>query len=101
MRIASVGHVSRRGTTMSTALLDCCRLGACALAAIGLVACGENARLPPTAGEGAHPTLPEPAHTLIPTVHVAPATGWPAGKTPVAANGMRVSAFSTGLQHPR
>jgi glucose/arabinose dehydrogenase len=66
-----------------------------------LAACGETARLPPSAGEGAHPTLPPPNKTLIPTVNVAPATGWPAGKTPVAANGMRVSAFATGLSHPR
>jgi glucose/arabinose dehydrogenase len=73
--------------------------GACAL--LGLVACGETARLPPTAGEGAQPTLPPPTHTLIPTVHVAPAASWPTGMTPVAANGMRVTAFATGLSHPR
>ncbi len=45
--------------------------------------------------------MPPPNKTLIPTVHVATAGSWPAGKTPVAANGMRVSAFATGLSHPR
>jgi len=71
------------------------------LALFALGACGEAARLPPSAGEGPQPTLPPPTKTLIPTVNVAPATGWPAGKTPVAANGMRVTAFATGLSHPR
>jgi hypothetical protein len=68
---------------------------------LGLSACGETARLPPSAGEGPQPTLPAPNQTLIPTVHVAPASSWPSGKTPVAANGMRVSAFASGLSHPR
>jgi glucose/arabinose dehydrogenase len=77
------------------------RVVACCLVALGLAACGETARLPPSAGEGPQPTLPPPNKTLIPTVKVAPATGWPAGKTPVAANGMRVSAFASGLSHPR
>jgi glucose/arabinose dehydrogenase len=86
---------------MSTAAVLQRGTAACALALMGLAGCGETARLPPNAGEGPQPTLPEPTKTLIPTVHVAPASTWPAGKTPVAANGMRVSAFATGLSHPR
>ena len=74
---------------------------ACLLVLHALVGCGETARLPPSAGEGPQPTLPPPNKTLIPTINVAPAVGWPAGKTPVAANGMRVSAFASGLSHPR
>src|SRR5688572_11328205 len=74
---------------------------ACALVALGLAGCGETARLPPSAGEGPQPSLPPPNKTLIPTVKIAPASGWPSGKTPVAANGMRVSAFASGLSHPR
>jgi glucose/arabinose dehydrogenase len=74
---------------------------ACALVVLGLAGCGETARLPPSAGEGPQPTLPPPNKTLIPTVKIAPASGWPSGKTPVAANGMRVSAFASGLSHPR
>jgi glucose/arabinose dehydrogenase len=34
-------------------------------------------------------------------VKVAPAKGWPDGVTPKAAQGTRVAAFATGLQHPR
>jgi glucose/arabinose dehydrogenase len=34
-------------------------------------------------------------------VNVAKATGWPPGTTPVAAPGLKVIAFATGLSHPR
>lgn len=64
------------------------------------IAC-ESARLPESAGFGPQPTLPEPAHSLIPTIKVAKAVGWPEGKMPVAAAGTRVNAFATGLAHPR
>ncbi|HKE95815.1 MAG TPA: sorbosone dehydrogenase family protein [Povalibacter sp.] len=52
-------------------------------------------------GTGPNPQLPEPQHTAIPTVNVAPAKGWPAGQTPRAATGLTVNAFATGLDHPR
>jgi glucose/arabinose dehydrogenase len=45
--------------------------------------------------------LPLPHPTLIPTVNIAPAKGWPAGATPVAADGLKVAAFASGLDHPR
>jgi glucose/arabinose dehydrogenase len=38
---------------------------------------------------------------LFPTVDIAPAKGWPAGAKPVAASGLEVAAFATGLDHPR
>ena len=66
-----------------------------------LAACGETARLHVARGTGPAPVLPPPTKTLIPTVHVAHATGWPAGATPVAAAGLRVNAFATALEHPR
>jgi glucose/arabinose dehydrogenase len=72
-----------------------------ALMAPFLVACGEMATLPIAAGTGPRPTLPEPRRTLIPTVNIAPAIGWPAGATPQAAPGTRVTAFASGLDHPR
>jgi glucose/arabinose dehydrogenase len=52
-------------------------------------------------GFGPNPVLPEPAKTLIPTVHVAPAEGWPSGGKPVPAAGLAVSAYASGLDHPR
>ncbi len=74
----------------------------CALliACISLAAC-ESATLPLRAGTGEQPTLPPPKSSLIPTVHIAPAKGWPQGAKPVAAQGLAVNAFATGLDHPR
>ncbi|WP_302173950.1 sorbosone dehydrogenase family protein [uncultured Hydrogenophaga sp.] len=66
-----------------------------------LSACLESARLPLAAGTGPHPELPAPQRTLIPTVNIAPAVGWPIGATPTAAQGTRVVAFAQGLSHPR
>ena len=71
------------------------------LGALLLVGCGETAQLPFSAGTGPQPALPEPHPTLIPTVNIAPAIGWPPGLTPQAAPGMQVTAFATGLEHPR
>jgi glucose/arabinose dehydrogenase len=71
-----------------------------ALIAFIVVGC-ESARLPVAAGMGPKPELPSPRHTLIPTVKVSTAVGWPAGATPTAATGFAVNAFATGLDHPR
>jgi glucose/arabinose dehydrogenase len=61
----------------------------------------ERASLPVQQTMGPDPTLPEPTKSLIPTVKIAPAQGWPQGGKPVAADGMKVAAFAAGLQHPR
>jgi glucose/arabinose dehydrogenase len=37
----------------------------------------------------------------IPTLKMPTAQGWSEGKTPVAAPGLKVNAFATGLKHPR
>ena len=66
-----------------------------------MVACGSGARLPLSAGTGANPELPAPATSLIPTVNVATATGWPPGAKPIAASGTVVAVFASKLDHPR
>ncbi len=71
------------------------------LIAAALTACGEMAQLPISAGVGPHPQLPPPNPTLIPTVNIAEAVGWPENEKPVAAPGMAVNAFAAGLDHPR
>src|SRR5436190_18720522 len=71
-----------------------------ALAAFWLTR-GDVAKLPETAAIGASPTLPEPRKNIFPTVHIAPAKGWQDGAKPKAANGLEVTPFATGLQHPR
>jgi len=45
--------------------------------------------------------LPAPEKSLIPTVNVAKAVGWSTGGKPIAAAGLAVNAFATGLDHPR
>jgi glucose/arabinose dehydrogenase len=71
-----------------------------AVLALLFAAC-ESARLPVEAGMGTNPRLPAPHQTLIPTVHVATAKGWPEGVTPTPLAGRKVNAFATGLDHPR
>ena len=69
--------------------------------AIFLSACSETAKLPISAGMGPSPQLPAPNPTLIPTVNIAKAVGWPEGSLPTAAPGTRGNAFASGLDHPR
>ena len=72
------------------------------LAAVFLAAgCGAPARLPLDASIGPRPELPAPSTSLIPLVRIAPAKGWPNGGRPVAASGLAVAPFATGLDHPR
>jgi glucose/arabinose dehydrogenase len=82
-------------------------LGICAAAGLWVLA-GLDARAQvasseqESAGEwGPHPTIPEAKKSLIPTVNVARAEGWPAGMMPHAAKDGDVEAFATGLDHPR
>ena len=63
--------------------------------------CGHTADLTVAQGTGPAPVLPEPTKTLLPTINVADAEGWPAGDAPTPAEGLRVNAFATGLDHPR
>jgi len=66
-----------------------------------LFGCSETATLPVSAGTGPNPQLPPPVHTPFPTVKVASVVGWQNGAKPMAAPGLTVSAFETGLNHPR
>jgi glucose/arabinose dehydrogenase len=69
--------------------------------ALVLSACSDSAMVPEEATVGPNPTLPAPRTSLIPTVDIAPAKGWPDGITPKAANGLTVTAYAKGLDHPR
>jgi glucose/arabinose dehydrogenase len=68
---------------------------------LALSGCGATARLPLDAGVGPNPQIPMPAKSLIPTLNIAPAKGWGDGDKPVPAPGLSVTAFATGLDHPR
>ena len=77
------------------------RLALLIMLAGSLAACGESPTLQISDGTGPSPRLPQPNKTLIPTVNIAPAIGWPDGAKPTAAPGLQVSAFAEGLDHPR
>ena len=77
------------------------RLALLIMLAGSLAACGESSTLQVADGTGPSPKLPEPNKTLIPTVNIAPAIGWPEGAKPIAAAGTQVAAFAEGLDHPR
>jgi glucose/arabinose dehydrogenase len=66
-----------------------------------LTACGDMARLQVSDGYGANPQLPAPNKTLMPTVNIAKAVGWPDGARPQPAAGTMVNAFADKLDHPR
>jgi glucose/arabinose dehydrogenase len=66
-----------------------------------LGACNERESATVEQTFGPSPALTEPETSILPTINVAKAIGWPAGGKPVAARGMAVNAFATGLDHPR
>lgn len=68
---------------------------------VGIGSCSNNADLPVSAGVGPDPALPAPKNSLLPKVNVARATGWEDGRKPVAAAGLFVAPFASGLDHPR
>ena len=77
------------------------KIAVAALLASGLAACGGEAPIPREAQMGPDPKLPPANQPLIPSINIAPAQGWPVGRTPSAAAGLRVAAFAGGLDHPR
>ncbi|WP_120716853.1 PQQ-dependent sugar dehydrogenase [Tsuneonella amylolytica] len=50
---------------------------------------------------GTDPTLLRPRYETIPTVGIAEPVGWKANEVPVAAQGLAVTRFADGLDHPR
>jgi glucose/arabinose dehydrogenase len=51
---------------------------------------------------GSTPTIPAAkSQGAIPTLKMPTARGWDPGQMPVAAPGLKVNAFATGLKHPR
>ena len=50
---------------------------------------------------GSNPKIPAAIPQGIPTLKMPTAKGWTEGHTPIAASGLAVNAFATGLKHPR
>ncbi|WP_257221152.1 sorbosone dehydrogenase family protein [Acinetobacter sp. YH12226] len=66
-----------------------------------MTGCTMPSKSPINDSYGSQPHLPKPKSSLLPTVNMAPAKGWPEGKMPTPATGLKVQAFAKGLQHPR
>jgi glucose/arabinose dehydrogenase len=73
----------------------------CAAIEVSLAGCGSSSDRPVAAAIGPNPPLPEPQKSLFPTVNVADASGWRAGKMPTPAAGLKVNEYAGGLKHPR
>ena len=68
---------------------------------VTLAACGHKPSEPLSEAQGPTPQLDQPRTTAIPTVNVAKGEGWPAGKTPIPAEGLKINQFAGDLKHPR
>jgi glucose/arabinose dehydrogenase len=68
---------------------------------VWLFAFREQATVDVAEGYGPNPKLPVPNPGLIPTVNIAPAIGWPEGRIPLAAEGLRVNEYAAEFAHPR
>ena len=62
---------------------------------------GTQAAQDPSLGFGPNPDLPEPDQSFLPVLNPPNAVGWAEGQAPVAAQGLAVSEFASGLDHPR
>jgi glucose/arabinose dehydrogenase len=72
------------------------------LAALALAGCDDEASDFDVAEQiGPDPVLPEPRRELVAQVKVAEVVGWADGETPNVPEGLSVSAYATGLAHPR
>lgn len=65
------------------------------------IARGDQAEVNIADVTGTDPTLAEPDPETIPTVGVAKPIGWGEGEAPKAAQGLAVTRFAEGLEHPR
>ncbi|MEM7780440.1 MAG: sorbosone dehydrogenase family protein [Pseudomonadota bacterium] len=62
---------------------------------------GHTAELTVDEVAGTEPDLAEPSPESFPTVQIAKPVGWEEGQVPQAAEGLTVSRFAEGLDHPR
>lgn len=62
---------------------------------------GDTADLALQDVSGSDPVLEEPNAESIPTINIAKPIGWAANEVPAAAEGLAVTRFAEGLDHPR
>ncbi len=61
----------------------------------------DTAKLSVAQVAGARPDITAPRVQTLPTIGVADVVGWQGNRKPVAAQGLQVAAFASGLDHPR
>jgi glucose/arabinose dehydrogenase len=66
-----------------------------------LAACSEEPPFDVESQIGQNPNLPPLQQYLFPPMHLARVVGWKEGEKPTVADGLKVEALATGLQHPR
>lgn len=70
--------------------------------ALALAACSDSgSSFDPESQIGPNPNLPEPKQYLFPPMRLASVVGWKDGEKPTVANGLKIEALATGLEHPR
>ncbi len=62
---------------------------------------GQAAQLTVDELTGPHPKITAPKLELLPSIHIANIVHWQGDAKPIAAPGLSVKAFATGLDHPR
>ena len=63
--------------------------------------CADKASLQPAQQSGGDPPLPAAKNFLLPPMQVPDGVGWPQGRTPQVAPGLRIEKIAAGLKHPR
>ncbi|HIC47281.1 MAG TPA: sorbosone dehydrogenase family protein [Methylophaga aminisulfidivorans] len=74
---------------------------AISIIALSLSGCGDTSKIASQADFGPDPVLVAPETSLIPTLNIAPAEGWPIDAKPTAVEGLMVNRFAVDLDHPR
>lgn len=69
--------------------------------ALFLLTRGDTAELSVEEVTGTDPVLQEGEAQTFPTVQIAEPVGWQAGEAPTPAEGLEVTRFAEGLEHPR
>ncbi|MDE1150765.1 MAG: sorbosone dehydrogenase family protein [Azospirillaceae bacterium] len=72
------------------------------VSALALTACDDDSgAVDPATQVGSNPNLPAQKQFLMPPMNVAKVVGWKDGEAPAVAQGLKIKALATGLQHPR
>jgi glucose/arabinose dehydrogenase len=70
--------------------------------ALALAACSDSdSSFDPQSQVGPNPNLPELKQYLFPPMRLATVVGWKSGEKPTVADGLKIEALATGLEHPR